>query len=97
MQIKKSMGLIRGKSDSIDARNIAFYAYRFKDACKLWTPPRKEIKELCDLYTSRQILLKNKKNVSKELDRFYFYLQFQFSLCLPRLRVLLREGSQLFG
>ncbi len=63
MQIKKSMGLVRGKSDRIDARNIASYAYRFRDICKLWTPPRKELKELADLYTSREMLVKAKKSI----------------------------------
>ncbi len=61
LQIKKSMGLVRGKSDQTDAYNIALYAFRFKDKVKLWKAPRRELKKLRDLYTVRKKLVEHKK------------------------------------
>ena len=40
LQIKKSGGLQRGKTDAIDAIRIAEYAFRFRDQMRLWQPPR---------------------------------------------------------
>jgi transposase len=31
LQIKRSMGVLRGKTDKADSRTIALYAYRFQD------------------------------------------------------------------
>src|ERR1041384_993866 len=38
IQIKKSLGLQRGKNDKIDAIRIAQYAYRSRQQVKLWQP-----------------------------------------------------------
>ena len=40
IQIKKSLGLQRGKNDKVDAIRIAQYAYRSKEQAKLWQPAR---------------------------------------------------------
>lgn len=46
LQIKRSLGLQRGKNDKIDSRRIAEYALTFQRKVRLWTPPRSVISEL---------------------------------------------------
>lgn len=57
LQIKKSGGLQRGKTDAIDAQRIAEYACRFRDQIRLWQPPRLVLQKLAALSSLRQRLL----------------------------------------
>lgn len=57
LQIKKSGGLQRGKTDSIDAQRIAEYAFRFRDQLRLWEPPRQVVQKLGLLSAARQRLI----------------------------------------
>jgi transposase len=55
-QIKLSMGLQRGKSDKIDARRIAMYAYKNRESVKEWTPKREKLVLLTELLAVRDRL-----------------------------------------
>lgn len=55
--IKRSLGMTRGKSDIVDAERIAEYALRFQDKARLWTPPRPLIERLKALLTCRDRLI----------------------------------------
>lgn len=57
IQIKRSSGLLRGKSDKVDAQRIAFFAFRNHDKVRLWTPPRIVIQQLKRLTRIRERLL----------------------------------------
>src|SRR5688572_2845861 len=46
LQIKQSQGMKRGKSDQIDARRIAQYAYKNRQDLRFWAPQRKSIQKL---------------------------------------------------
>jgi transposase len=67
MQIKKSLGMQRGKNDQIDALWIAMYAYRFQDKMKLWEPPRTIIRQLKHLSSLRSRLLRAQKQLQAPL------------------------------
>lgn len=56
LQIKQAGGMQRGKTDKVDARRIAQYAYRFRDQIRLWEPPREVIQQLAFLSAIRQRL-----------------------------------------
>lgn len=66
IQIKRSQGLIRGKTDQWDAERIAQYAYRFQDKAVLWQPMDKTLLELKDLQTKRSLLVKSQSQFSQE-------------------------------
>ena len=70
--IKRSLGLVRGKSDQVDANRIALYAARFEDKCKLWQPPRKVIRRLQQLVTTRTRLLNSLKRLKTPLKEISF-------------------------
>ena len=68
MQIKKSLGLQRGKNDKIDAIRIAQYAMRSMDRIKLWQPPREVIDKLKHLSALRERLVETRKRLQTPVD-----------------------------
>jgi transposase len=58
IHIKKSLGLVRGKNDKVDAWRIAMFAYKNRDEAKLWEPERDIIKMLKTLSGVRIRILK---------------------------------------
>jgi transposase len=72
LQIKKSLGLNRGKNDQIDSLRIAEYSYRFIDKAILAVNNSPELTLLKDLLTSRDRLKKSLRSIQvaiKELAR----------------------------
>ncbi len=57
-QIKDSMGTLRGKTDKLDAIQIAQYAYKNRENPRFWTPKRDIIQEL-DRLTAIRLRLVN--------------------------------------
>ena len=57
LQIKNSLGLIRGKSDKIDAIRIAQYAYTNRENLRIKEQPRQVIIQLSSLVTLRKRLI----------------------------------------
>jgi transposase len=73
IQIKRSSGLQRGKSDKVDSQRIAFFAFRNHDRARLWTPPRVVIQQLKRLTRIRERLLvmtSQLKKPIKESEKF---------------------------
>jgi transposase len=56
-QIKKSMGLVRGKTDKVDAIRIAQFAQKNKDELRLWVSRRPVLLLLKNLISTRERLL----------------------------------------
>jgi transposase len=57
LQIKRSMGVLRGKTDKADAKTIAQYAYRFCDQLKPFVLPGKTLQRLRVLFSQRERLV----------------------------------------
>ena len=73
VQIKKSLGMQRGKNDKVDAKRIALYAFKNRDAVSLWQPPRKEILKLKHLSSVRNRIIKTIGILSKIFIEKSFY------------------------
>ena len=58
LQIKKSQGITRGKSDRIDAIRIAQYAYKNREQLHFWCPQRDVVQQLKALLVTRERLVK---------------------------------------
>ncbi len=74
LEIKRSMGIKRGKDDKTDARQIALYAYRRKDELKSFQLPEKDILNLKKLLSLREKLVKQRagyKAFLKEQKQFF--------------------------
>ena len=58
IEIKRSKGIARGKSDKIDAKDIAFYAITHSYKLKLCQVPEQDILKLQLLYSEREKIIK---------------------------------------
>lgn len=67
LQIKRSMGIVRGKSDKVDALRIAIYALDFQRRAKLWSPPDSSVERLSLLLSHRNRLVKNRLSILQPL------------------------------
>lgn len=57
LEIKRSLGITRGKSDLVDAKRIAEFAYRFNDKLEPSRLPSKDIQKLHFLLTMRNKMM----------------------------------------
>lgn len=74
LQIKRSSGIKREKTDKADSLDIALYAYRFQDKAKSCQLPDKSIQALNNLLAFRDRLIRNKCSLecsAKELHAVY--------------------------
>lgn len=67
LHLSKSLGLVRGKNDKIDAERICRFTMKNQNELKLWTPKREVIKELGVLLSERKMLLKIKGQLTRGL------------------------------
>ncbi len=57
LQIKRSMGVVRGKTEKADCKTIALYAYRFYDRLKPYVLPGETLLRLRALFSQRERLV----------------------------------------
>ena len=67
LEIKRSLGLARGKNDKVDATNIAKYAYRLRDEIKPYKLPSEQIQTLKRLLSLRERLVKQRAGYKASL------------------------------
>ena len=68
LQIKRSSGLVRGKSDPADARMIAAYARRHAEELHLYSPKSGELREIEALLKFRDGLVKRSVQLRNQLS-----------------------------
>ena len=66
-RIKNSFGIIRGKSDAIDAARIAEYAYRYNDKAVRYVIAENAIVSMKNLLSDREFLLIDRKRYQSQL------------------------------
>lgn len=74
LQIRQSLGITRGKSDAVDAKRIAMYAYKNREFLKIWEPQRANLQMLKALLAQRDRLLKVKVQLSTPIQEFTGFL-----------------------
>jgi len=67
LQIKQSQGIVRGKSDRIDAKRIAAYAFKNREQLKFWSPQRQVVQKLKALLVVRERLVRAKVQLQTPL------------------------------
>jgi len=73
LQIKKSLGIQRGKNDALDSIRIASYAAKNYPILRPWQPPRPVIEKLKSLPSLRKRIIKTKLILigSKKTESYY--------------------------
>lgn len=67
LEIKRSLGISRGKDDKIDARRIAQYAYRLRDEIEPYKLPSEQIRSLKSLLSLRCRFVKQRAGFKASL------------------------------
>lgn len=75
LQIKQSQGMTRGKSDQVDARRIALYAYKNRQELRFWKPQRGSIQKLKALLVLRERLVKMKHQIETPINETQEYIE----------------------
>lgn len=75
LQIKRSLGMARGKNDRIDARRIADYAYTHRDKLQDFHLPSKLILQLKQLLTLREQMVRVRTSIKNSLKSHKQYTE----------------------
>jgi len=70
LEIKRSLGITRGKTDKIDAKRIALYAYRRKNEITPYVLESKEITEIKRLLSLREKLVSQRAGYKATLGEY---------------------------
>lgn len=73
LELRRSLGIARGKNDKVDAKAIAFYAYRRREELQPYQLPSAKFFELRKLLSLREKLVKQKAGymaTNKEINNF---------------------------
>lgn len=70
LAIKRSMGLVRGKTDKLDAARIAAYGYEKKDKLVVDVPASDVLKRLQILYSIRERLVKQRASLTCAIKEY---------------------------
>ena len=74
LEIKRSLGIVRGKDDRVDSRAIARYGYRLRDEIQPTVLPSEKLQNLKTLLSLRETKVKHRasdKTSLKEFKRVY--------------------------
>jgi transposase len=82
LELKRSMGIIRGKNDKIDAKRIAQYTYEKRDSIKPYIMPQEAIVQLKRLLTLRERLVKQCAGYKASLCEYKHFLKKKDNLTL---------------
>ena len=70
LAIKRSMGLVRGKTDKLDAARIAAYGYEKKDKLAVDVPASDALKRLQMLHSTRDRLVKQRASLTCAIKEY---------------------------
>lgn len=92
LEIKRSLGIQRGKNDQIDARKIAQYAYRRREEVTLYQLPGKSINKIRQLLSLREKLVRQRAGYEASLkDQADFIDSSENKLLFSIPRKLIKE------
>jgi len=87
LEIKKSLGITRGKNDKIDAVRIAEYAFRNNDKLKLSQPRNHKLQIISSLLSSRNLLVRNNTACKNHLKSLLIHHQsIPVQGCIDRMK-----------
>ena len=87
IQIQRSLGVLRGKNDAIDARRIALYAYKNRKEARLWVPRREVVEQLKELLNLRKRFLNSLSRLKKPIKELKSHGN-------PQIAKLIEDSSQ---
>ncbi len=74
LELKRSMGITRGKNDKIDAKRIAKYTYEKRESIKPYEMPIEEVLQIKRLLTLRDRLVRQRAGYKASLGEYKHFL-----------------------
>lgn len=90
LEIKKSIGLVRGKSDKVDARRIARFAYEKQNKLRIEKLTSNRLNSLKMLRTAREQLVKQRASLMKMIEEFK-------NIHIPDMDVIINAPTQVLN
>ncbi len=75
LAVKRSLGIVRGKNDKIDAKRLAVYAYRLREEIKQYVMPSKKLIKLKKLLSIRERMVKQRAGYKSSLKEQKHFLK----------------------
>ena len=94
LAIKRSLGFQRAKSDKIDAKRMAQYAYRFKDKAQRWIADRAAIRKLKALVSIREPLIKSRDSIAKPLKDYKTFMPESYKMFKESCKTTLQGAEK---
>jgi transposase len=94
LQIKRSLGMARGKNDRIDAHRISDYAYTHKDQLKSFVLPSRLMLQVKQLLTYRDQVVKMRTSLKNSVQS---HEQYQVLTGLKEIAVGIKQEIERYG
>ena len=94
LQIKRSLGMVRGKNDRIDARRISDYAYTHKDQLRSFVLPSRLMLQVKQLLTYRDQLVKMRTSLKNSVQS---HEQYQVLTGLKEITAGIKQEIERYG
>ena len=75
LELKRSMGITRGKNDKIDAKRIALYTYEKRERLEPFELPQQDILQIKRLISLRERLVKHRTGYKAALTEYKHFLK----------------------
>lgn len=74
LKVKRAFDPVGHKTDPVDSRQIAEYAYRYTDELKLWQPKQEIVEKIRQLLTAREQFTKQKVAVKNAIHAYNLHV-----------------------
>lgn len=95
LAIKRSLGLIRGKNDKLDAERIARYGFEKRDQLKTETPVDKGFQRLQMLHSTRERLTKHRSSLICAVKEYRIVLSSTDPIICSQVKLIKELGLQI--
>lgn len=95
LAIKKSLGLVRGKNDKVDAQRIARFGHEKHDKLRLETPSDPTLQRLQMLSSSRHLLIKQRSSLTCAVKEYRLILNEADCLIQAHLKLIRELTTQI--
>ena len=74
LKVKRAFDPVGHKTDAVDSKQIAEYAYRYKDELKLWQPKNETVEKIRQLLATREQFTKQKVAIKNAMHAYNLHV-----------------------
>ena len=98
--LKKSLGLIRGKNDKVDAERISIFTEKNKEELTPWKPCSEELKQIKIIASERKSKIKSRAKLMQQQKEYQIFNKSKLknkllAMCKTNIKLLTKQISEL--